>query len=430
MKILVIGGTGPTGPYIVNGLVERGHRVTILHTGRHEVPALPPEAVVPHIHADPFDEASFTAAVAGRTFDVVFTMYGRLRMLVDALVGLTPRLFSVGGVPVYPGFSNDEDRFPAGMRFRAAEDDAFHPLGNYDETSTAALAGRGGRSDKVRKIVESEALVFDRHPQATHFRYPYIYGPNQVVPKEWSVVKRALDGRRPLILADGGRTVETAAYVENVAHAVLLAVDQLDVSAGRVYNVGDDELYSRVQVAQVVAEELAHRFDLVDLPFEAARPAYPTLSHHSSQHRVVDTTRVRTELGYRDQVAPLEALRRTIRWQVQHLPAEHDRIKKVLQDPFDYDAEDRLAALHRQFVADCAAIGFDREPGYSAAYYGPRDNPGGRRPSVRAVADDDRHRGPFTQQASSLGTPRIPLDDIGATLEVLEGEGEGEIHRE
>ena len=37
MDILVIGGTGPSGPLIVNGLVERGHSVTILHTGRHEI---------------------------------------------------------------------------------------------------------------------------------------------------------------------------------------------------------------------------------------------------------------------------------------------------------------------------------------------------------------------------------------------------------
>jgi nucleoside-diphosphate-sugar epimerase len=383
MEILVIGGTGPTGPSIVNGLVERGHRVTILHTGRHEVDTLPPRDVVPHLHADPFDHDSFTTAVAGRTFDVVFAMYGRLRMLVDALAGRTPRLFSVGGVPVYPGFSNDEDRFPAGMRFRAGEDDAFQPVGSYDETSIAQLSGRGGRSDKVRKIVESEALVFDRHPQATHFRYPYIYGANQVVPKEWSIVKRALDGRRTLILADGGRTVESAAYVENVAHAVLLAVDHVDESAGRVYNVADDELYCRRQVAQVVADELGHEFDIVNLPYEVARPAYPTLTHHSSQHRVVDTSRIRDELGYRDRVPPLEALRRTIRWQVAHLPALHERMMKVTQDPFDYDAEDRLAALHRRFVADCAAVGFEREPGYSAAYYGPIDNPGGRRPSVR-----------------------------------------------
>jgi nucleoside-diphosphate-sugar epimerase len=67
MDILVIGGTGPSGPLIVNGLHERGHQVTILHTGKHEVDTLPPQSAVPHIHADPFDEASFRDGIGGRT---------------------------------------------------------------------------------------------------------------------------------------------------------------------------------------------------------------------------------------------------------------------------------------------------------------------------------------------------------------------------
>ena len=37
MKVLVVGGTGPTGPAIVAGLEARGHEVTICHTGSHEV---------------------------------------------------------------------------------------------------------------------------------------------------------------------------------------------------------------------------------------------------------------------------------------------------------------------------------------------------------------------------------------------------------
>ena len=39
MKILVIGGTGPTGTPIVRRLVDDGHAVTILHRGTHERPA-------------------------------------------------------------------------------------------------------------------------------------------------------------------------------------------------------------------------------------------------------------------------------------------------------------------------------------------------------------------------------------------------------
>ena len=37
MKALVIGGTGSTGPYIIDGLLNRGYEVTMLHRGVHEI---------------------------------------------------------------------------------------------------------------------------------------------------------------------------------------------------------------------------------------------------------------------------------------------------------------------------------------------------------------------------------------------------------
>jgi nucleoside-diphosphate-sugar epimerase len=368
MQILVIGGTGPSGPYIVNGLVERGHDVTILHTGRHEVDSLPPESVVPHIHADPFDEASFTAALEHRTYDAVFAMYGRLRMIAPALVGRTPRLFTIGGVPMYAGYVEGDYLFPKGMPVPVREDDP-----KVDDRY----------AQKAWRIWETERLVFDLHPEATHFRYPYIYGPNQVTPREWPIVKRALDGRKPLVLADGGLTLHTAAFVENVAHAVLTALDQVDRSAGRSYNVGDDRWYTLRQVAEVVEDELGHRFDVVSLPFELARPAYPTLFNHSAEHRVTDCSLIRDELGYRDLVEPIEGLRQTIRWQVEVIAKDSSRVDEVLQDPFDYAAEDRLAELYASFSDACRSVPFASEPGYGFGYYGARANPGGERGSFR-----------------------------------------------
>lgn len=41
-SVLVVGGTGPSGVSVVNGLIERGHVVTILHRGVHEVDFLEP----------------------------------------------------------------------------------------------------------------------------------------------------------------------------------------------------------------------------------------------------------------------------------------------------------------------------------------------------------------------------------------------------
>lgn len=369
MNILVIGGTGPSGPLIVNGLVERGHTVTILHTGRHEVDTLPPMSVVPHIHADPFDEESFREGLGARTFDVVFAMYGRLRMITEVLVGRTPRLFSIGGIPVYPAFNDCTESFPTGMRVLSREEDA----GAADE------AGQ-----KIRRIWESEQLTFERHPDATHFRYPYIYGPNQVLPREWPMVRRALDRRPHLILADGGLTLMTQCYVENAAHAVMLAVDQIDRSAGRVYNVSDDYLLTLAQVAEIVMDEVGHRMELISVPDGVARPARPILQTDTAHHRVVDASLIRSELGYRDQVDPIEALRKTIRWQVENIPGNSSWIDERTEDPYDYAAEDRLVELQKQFMADAAAVAFSSEPGWTSGYYGPRQNPAGARRSFRS----------------------------------------------
>ena len=49
---LVVGGTGPTRPHVVGGLVARGFAVTMLHTGRYERDEI--SDVVEHVHTDPF----------------------------------------------------------------------------------------------------------------------------------------------------------------------------------------------------------------------------------------------------------------------------------------------------------------------------------------------------------------------------------------
>ena len=43
MKALLIGGTGPTGPHIIRGLLDRGYAVTMLNRGSRDSDAIPPE---------------------------------------------------------------------------------------------------------------------------------------------------------------------------------------------------------------------------------------------------------------------------------------------------------------------------------------------------------------------------------------------------
>ena len=328
MDTLVIGGTGPTGPHVVNGLVARGHRVAILHTGNHEVDTIPAE--VEHIHTDPFDQDLTRAALGDRTFDLAVVMYGRLRDLAPLLAGRCGHFVSVGGVPVYKGFASPDRVFPPGL-----------PVPTLEDGEKAGPEEVG----KVLRIIETEGVVFYHHPTATHLRYPLIYGPGQLLPREWLIVRRILDGRPHIIVPDGGLTLRTAAFAENAAHALLLAVDHPEAAAGKAYNVSDEWVPTIAQVIQIIAAELGgDAMEIVAMPAELAPHTRALLATARTTHRVTGIEAIRHDLGYRDLVTPTEALARTARWLVANPLEAGGSQERGLQDPFDYEWEDRLVA--------------------------------------------------------------------------------------
>ena len=64
MKALIIGGTGPTGPHIIHGLLERGYDVTMLNRGSRDSDAIPAE--VERIKGDPHFPDTLEAALGER----------------------------------------------------------------------------------------------------------------------------------------------------------------------------------------------------------------------------------------------------------------------------------------------------------------------------------------------------------------------------
>ena len=336
MRSLVIGGTGPTGPLVVQGLRERGYRVTILHRGTHEV-ELPSD--VEHIHGDAHFAETLAEALGPRTFDLVLAMYGRLRYVAEVMRGRTPRLIGLGGVAVYRGwFHPDQDG--NSLPFPIPED---APLQTNPQVDTFSYL-----------MVQSEQAVMaghrEGHYQATVLRFPMVYGPRQLIPAEWSILRRILDGRKQVIVPEGGLVLETRGYAENMAHGILLCVDHPQESAGQVYNIGDEQVFSLADWIALITRIMGHRWEMVAMPALLARPAGPyglwartsVFQLGQLHHRVMDLTKLKTQLGYRDVVPAPEGLRRTVEWYLQHPPERGGEIEQRLQDPFDYEAEDRL----------------------------------------------------------------------------------------
>jgi nucleoside-diphosphate-sugar epimerase len=353
MKALIIGGTGPTGPFIVNGLLERGYAVDMLHSGRNEVPEIPEEVV--HIHTDAYDPEKLASALDGRRYDLCVASYGRLRAIAELTAGKVGRFISIGGFPALLGYMNPFAFEPHGMPVPTSADGPYV----LDE----ALDTKGYR------IRLTEQALLEHQPEATHFRYPYVYGPRQPVPREWLIVKRILDGRPHIILPDGGLTLHHFGYSENLAHAILLAVDHPNRCRGEIYNAADQEVLTLRSVVEVIAKALDHSWEIVNLPWEIALPARPFITQPLTTHRVLDISKLEHDLGYRDVVPPREALARAARWLVEHpLPAGQ---QALLQDPFDYAAEDALIAGWKQAIASMPEVEWKSEPGFGVAYTGP-----------------------------------------------------------
>lgn len=342
MRALVIGGTGPTGPLIVDGLARRGYDVAILHSGKHEVEFASP---VEHIHGNAHFIESLEEALGGRAFDLTIGMYGRLRHVAQVLKGKTPRLIAAGGMP-YRAFVEGEKNGCA-VPVLVRED---APLWR-DEANRFTYA-----------MTMTEEAVMDAHRagdyEATILRFPMIYGPRQVAPREWCIIRRILDGRKYIIVPDNGLKLERRGYVDNVAHAVLLAVDKAKESAGQVYNVGDETVWSLRQWVEAVAASLDSTCEVVSMPFDIARPARPYAGR--SFHWVPDIEKIRTELGYRDRVPIDEGMARTVEWYLRKRPEPGGEIEQALADPFDYEREDRLIARYLDRMKDMR----DDSPGF------------------------------------------------------------------
>ncbi len=344
MKALVIGGTGPSGPFTVNGLLQRGYEVTILHGGQHEVEFMQP---VEHIHTDPHFEETLAPALAGRSFDLVLATYGRMRIIAELLKGKTGRFIGVGGSSVYAAHS-DPRWGPLGQPMQVPEggprrDDPNEPKFNHLMWVTEETVMRAHR---------------EGHYNATYFRYPLLYGPHSPANPEWSVVRRILDGRKQVIVPANG-LLKRRGYAQNVAHALLLAVDKPEASSGQFYNIRDEAQYTHRQYIDFIARHLQHQWDVVEVAPALAQRVYKggaaTLRDGTIEF---DIGKIKTQLGYRDVVSPAQALAASVDWLVANRPERDGEIERQLGDPFAYPAEDELIAACRRGHAAAEAVAF------------------------------------------------------------------------
>lgn len=328
MRAIVFGGTGPSGPFLVNGLLDRGYDVTILHGGFHEVEF---DRDVEHVHTDPHFLETLEPALEGRSFDVTVASYGRIRLIADVMKGRTAQFIAFGGANYAP-----------------PDDPRWGPLAPVPWPETSPMTDDPERSLKFQyKSWLTERYVFEVASSgafdATLLRFPRMYGMRAPGERLWSVVRRILDGRRRIIVANDGSRIDSAMYAENVAQAALLAVDNPEKAAGQLFNARDDSLFTEARRIAWAAQVMGVDIELVSVPQEFAS-AVSSVS--SVEHFVLDNSKIKGELGYVDAVPAQEAIKRTVEWLLSDRPERGGELEKQLSDPFDYRAEDDVIAVY------------------------------------------------------------------------------------
>ncbi len=343
MRILVVGGTRFIGPPVVRRLSEAGHEVTVFHRGETEA-KLPKQ--VNHIHGDRARLSEHQETFHRFPPDIVLDMAAfteqQALAIVNAFRGIARRLVVISSQDVYRAYG----------RFHGEEPGVLEHVPLTEEASLREklfpYAGTGRGLESYDKILVERAARTSPLLPATILRLPMVYGEGDYQHRLLLELKR-IDDRRPAILVEE-RIADwrwTRGHVENVAAAIALAVTD-ERAKDRVYNVGEPDALSYAEWVRTIGTVAGWGGNVVVAPSDALPASLAPPSANYEQHLVVDTTRIRQELGYQEPIPRDEALRRTIEWERKNRPENIDKL-------LDYAVEDVALAELRSRTAEAPA---------------------------------------------------------------------------
>jgi nucleoside-diphosphate-sugar epimerase len=339
MRVLVIGGTGFSGPHVVRRLDAMGHQLVLFHRGQTRA-ELPPG--VEEIEGDRDELPRHAERLRALRPDVVLHMMAMSerhgRELVETFRGAAGRVVAISSQDVYRPYGRMWKIEPGpAVPVPLTEDGPLRTV-LFPHRDVTPPGGEKWRREaqEYEKILVERAVMGEPDLPGTVVRLPAVHGPGDPQHRVFGLLKRMDEGRPAILLSEGlARWRWTRGYVEDVAEAIALAVVSA-TAAGRVYNAAWEPALTEAEWVRRVGAAAGWHGEVVPLPLEKL-PAH--LAPNTEPHDLIaDTSRIRRELGYREVVPFDEALRRTVAWERANPPAEVDPAR------FDYAAEDAALA--------------------------------------------------------------------------------------
>lgn len=331
MKVLVIGGTRFTGPFVVRGLVAAGHEVSVFHRGTTaaELPEGVSETLGEREALKDFRPV-FRRLAPDVIVDMVPMNERDARTLVETFTGIAGRTIVISSEDVYRAYDIMRGLHPG-------------PPDPVPLTEESPLRERLFPYDRegvrdYEKILVERAIANVPDLPGTVLRLPAVYGPGDYQHRLFPYLRRMDDGRPAILLEEGlARWRWTMGYVEDTARAIARAATA-ERAANRVYNVGERDSLTHSEWVRAIGEAAGWDGEVVSVPKEQLPEHLDLGLANTEQHLVVDTSRIRDELGFGESFTREEALRRTIEWERENPPKDMD------PSDFDYAAEDETLA--------------------------------------------------------------------------------------
>lgn len=324
---IILGGTGLLGRATAARLAGSGWDVVVTGRDPARMPAALAEAGVAYRRSDRRDPASLAETLRGGADLVV----DALCFTADDARLLLPHLDGIGTTVMFSSKAVYVDA--AGRHINSPQRPDFGgPV--REDTATLAPAWDGAYRSREgygrNKVAAEQVLLESGHPVSV-LRASKVHGVGARLPREWHFVRRVLDRRPVVLLANGGRgrdhttaAVNAAALVETVARR----------PGSRILNAADPGVPTGLDIVRAVAATLGHRWEEVlvegDAPGWHPWDVVPGIE--------LDLTAA-TELGYRPVGDYAATVGPAIEWAASFGLAAPWAAEAEESD-FDYAAED------------------------------------------------------------------------------------------
>ncbi|MBD5779432.1 NAD-dependent epimerase/dehydratase family protein [Pelagicoccus sp. NFK12] len=325
MKCLIIGSGRFIAPKLIEELVYAKHEVAILDQNP------PPESVadrVTHIFGDKGSLAFYRDECLEFKPDIAVHLSANNGEEASAFL----EVFQ--GQVAQTVVTSNTNVYLAHARLKGTEPGASLAVPINEESPLRNLGiGNEEQGDKL----DVEKIMGNSKDPCTILRLPPVYGPNDFLRRFYPLLIRMIDDR-PFVLLGASQASWrwTHAFVDDVAHAVALSV----LNPGekhRIYNVGE----AKTPTMKERLEHLGTVFGWdgrVKVVSSVDLPDYLKTPGDFSQDMLIDSSRIRHDLGYKELGDYYDGLAESVEWYRDNPPA--DMVGKT----FNYSAEDAVVA--------------------------------------------------------------------------------------